>query len=238
MKKMLSLLLAAVLVLACVGVSAADDVTGTWYLTSVSQGDVAMDPAMLGMEITMVLNADGTVSMNALGQAATGTWSMDDLNVTIVVEDSPQTFTYDGVSLTAAMDGVSMKFERSSGETYTRPANVIAENMSQFDGSWTAVKACVGGMYMDMSMLAAAGLDLGVDVLIFGIENGVLTAPNTDPLELTFADGVLSSEIPGLGDEPTAIRVLLLEGDTIEIEIPAVGFSFICERTEAAQQAA
>ena len=239
MKKMLSLLLAAVLVLACIGVSAADDVSGTWYVTEASQGDIKLDPATIGIEMTLTLNPDGTAALSAMGQDQACAWTLNaDNNVVLTADGQDIVLNYDGTSLTLSEDGIGFKFERNAGEAFKRPADAAADSISAFNGSWTAVKAGVAGMYVDMSVLASFGLELNENALNFVITDGVLTAPDTDPQTLTFADGALSGEIPGLGEEPSAVRVLLLEGDMIEIEIPAIGFSFICARTEAAQQAA
>ena len=63
MKKLLCALLALAMLCACAAAETVD-VTGTWYLAEVYYDGVSTNPAQLGMEMTLILRADGTVDMD------------------------------------------------------------------------------------------------------------------------------------------------------------------------------
>lgn len=235
MKKLISLILVAVLALA--GFASADDVTGTWYLTAMTQGEMTVDPAMIGMEITMTLNPDGTADMNALGEVTSGSWTVEGANVTITVDGTPQTFVYDGTALVADLGDMGMKFERTAGETYVRPAEVYATDISQFDGEWTAYKAGVMGMYMDVALLASFVPETESIDMTMKIANGAVSSDGSEASQFELVDGLLFLEGPGLNGESSSMRIQLLEDGTIELDTN-MGFTIIFARAEAAQQAA
>ena len=58
-KKITALLLTLMMLGALVSAQAAD-FTGTWYLVSIDSNGVTINPADMGMEMSLNLNADGT----------------------------------------------------------------------------------------------------------------------------------------------------------------------------------
>ena len=111
MKKIVALTLVLVMVLAlCACGGGSKTAAGTWKLTGMTQDgqDYSEYLSMLGMEITMVLNEDGTGTMEAMGQKVDVTW--DESGITSQGETIP--YTLDGDKLTMAQDGAEMIFTR------------------------------------------------------------------------------------------------------------------------------
>ena len=59
----------------------------TWYLVSLTQEGVTMNPADYGLEISMTLNADGSSAMVAYGEDSVGSWSVEGDVISITDED-------------------------------------------------------------------------------------------------------------------------------------------------------
>lgn len=230
MKKIVSLLLALVLVFACASFVAAEDVTGTWYLIEMTSEGISLDPSMFGIEMTLELFASGTATMSAMGESASGTWVMEGNTVVVTLDDTVLRldYTLDG-SLAGESDGVGLKFQRTGSASYEPSAEVNAHDISEFNGTWIPVKIGAMGIYMDPDMLSSFGLDQSyLDALVFTIKDGSMSIPDEDELiSLTFSDGFLSVTLPG--NEGT-LTVKLLEDGLISIASPTLGFTFICER--------
>ena len=105
MKKLISLIL--ILCMACMLIPAmADtDVTGTWYAS------------MMGIPMTMTLNADGTGTMISpvQGGEAPAAWTMEGDKITITVNDSPATGTVTADAITLEESGMEIVFTREVG---------------------------------------------------------------------------------------------------------------------------
>lgn len=236
MKKLASLILALLLALGCAAVSA-DDVTGTWYATSVSMDGQTVDPSALGMEMTLTLNNDGTACMTVLGQEQPCTWSINGDTLTLSADGSDLPLSYDGTAIIIDDSGVAMKFERTASETFVRPDEVPARDISAFEGTWEAVKFGAMGMYLDIDLLSSFGGDPGSFDTTYVIRDGSLIMGD-ETLPCTFSDGLLLTEEPGFNGDMTSVRIRLLEGDMLEIEVESFGMTIICARAEAAELAA
>ena len=105
MKKIVALTLVLVMVLALCACGGSKTAAGTWKLTGMTQDgqDYSEYLSMLGMEITMVLNDDGTGYMEAMGEKVDVTW-----------DDS--TITHDGESINYSLSGDKMTFEEDGAE--------------------------------------------------------------------------------------------------------------------------
>ncbi len=112
MKKIvaLTLVLVMVLALAACGGGSSMSAAGTWKLTGMTKDgqDYSEYLSMLGMEITMVLNDDGTGYMEAMGEKVDVTW--DESGITSQGETI--SYTLDGDKLTFEEDGSQMTFTR------------------------------------------------------------------------------------------------------------------------------
>ena len=92
MRKLIALILA--LMLACTLLPAAaevaaDSVLGEWFVTEMTQGDMTIDPATMGMEISLMLNEDGTMVMTMAGEGVEGTWEMADGKLLLTAGENP-----------------------------------------------------------------------------------------------------------------------------------------------------
>ena len=67
MKKLLSVLLVLIMLFAACAWAEGADLTGEWYLVEATMGGISINPAMLGMDMFLVLNADGTATWNMVG---------------------------------------------------------------------------------------------------------------------------------------------------------------------------
>ncbi len=110
MKKIVALTLVLVMVLALCACGGSKTAAGTWKLTGMTQDgqDYSQYLSMLGMEITMVLNDDGTGTMEAMGEKVDVTWDAN--GITSQGETIP--YTLDGDKLIMAQDGAEMIFTR------------------------------------------------------------------------------------------------------------------------------
>ncbi|MBR4038667.1 MAG: hypothetical protein IKJ11_01045 [Clostridia bacterium] len=178
MKKILTAIIALMMlaVLACG--AAAEDVTGEWYAE------------VYGMAMKMTVNADNTYVLEAAGDVAPGTWELDGTN--LIVDKGTEAegvFAYDAAAQTLDMAG-EMLFTRTAIEAWA-PAAVRAEAaLADFEGVWTAQRVDAfgavlpvddAGVFMDAG-IAGANVSLTVtfiDTETFEgeavLENGVLT---------------------------------------------------------------
>ncbi len=111
MKKIVALTLVLVMVLAlCACGGGSKTAAGTWKLTGMTQDgqDYSQYLSMLGMEITMVLNDDGTGTMEAMGEKVDVTWDANG----ITSQGETISYTLDGDKLIMAQDGAEMIFTR------------------------------------------------------------------------------------------------------------------------------
>ena len=112
MKKLVALCLVLVLVVAMVacGGGGKNPAVGTWKLTGLFEGeeDYSAYLAMLGMDLTLVLNEDGTGTMEMMGEKLDITWA----DGKIMNEGESLSFSVDGDTLTIAEEGERMVFTR------------------------------------------------------------------------------------------------------------------------------
>ena len=112
MKKLVALCLVLVLVVAMVacGGGGKNPAVGTWKLTGLFEGeeDYSAYLAMLGMDLTIVLNEDGTGTMEMMGEKLDITWA----DGKIMNEGESLSYSVDGDTLTIAEEGERMVFTR------------------------------------------------------------------------------------------------------------------------------
>ena len=178
MKKILTVLMAMLLLTLLACGAAAEDVTGEWYAE------------VYGMVMKMTVNADNTYVLEAAGEAAPGTWELDGTN--LIVDKGTETegvFAYDAAAQTLDMAG-EMLFTRTAIEAWA-PAAVRAEAaLADFEGIWTAQRVDAfgallpvddAGVFMDAGIV---GANVSLTVTFIDeetfegeavLENGVLT---------------------------------------------------------------
>ena len=204
MKKLLSLMLCLMAVLAAFGGAMAEaaELNGAWYLTGVELQGMSLSPAMLGLEVTMTLNADGSAEMASLGVADAGTW-MQEGNVLTVETGTVNRYTLmDGVlrSEEDAATGMVLVFTREQSAAFEAAPVRTDAALEEFNGEWHAFMIDVMGVQMAVTGEDTAlwiEIEDGVGVM-HSVENGL-----EDAIELkgSFADGVLQ-----LGMMPLALH--------------------------------
>lgn len=120
--KIIALLTAMVMVLALMagcggnGGTTTGGAAGTWKLTTVEVGGQEIAAVTVGMDITMDLKADGSVTMSvsAFGESEStdGTWEQNGDTVSVTVEGDTVEGEVDGDTLTLEGDGETMVFTR------------------------------------------------------------------------------------------------------------------------------
>lgn len=154
MKKLLSLLLALAMLLGCVAFAEGVDYTGTWVLTGAEASGMQMGPATLAMvgldSVTLVLNADGTMTMTMMGMEEAGTWKVVENGISVDGGTDVQIFTYQDEVLTAASEDETMMFTREGAAPAIEeaPVAVSLANVDPvaFEGEWVLTTASILGM--------------------------------------------------------------------------------------------
>ena len=97
-----------------------DPIVGKWKLNSVDIGGVEMsleDVAKMAgsagtelgdMDVTFDIKADGTLTGNAMGETAEGTWTKNGDTYTLTIQGSDQEVSLDGGKLIIEQDGMKM----------------------------------------------------------------------------------------------------------------------------------
>jgi len=165
MKKILTVLMAMLLLTLLACGAAAEDVTGEWYAE------------VYGMVMKMTVNADNTYVLEAAGDAVPGTWELDGTN--LIVDKGTETesvFAYDAAAQTLDMAG-EMLFTRTAVEVWA-PAAVRAEAaLTDFEGIWTAQRVDAfgavlpvndAGVFMDAGIV---GANVSLTVTFIDTEN-------------------------------------------------------------------
>lgn len=196
MKKLLSLLLAAMLLLGCTAFAEAVDYVGLWTLTGAEMGGAPIDMSVIGLSMTMDLRQDNTCTLTTMGEAEEGTWAVDAAG--LVVTDSygePQVFALVDGKLEATQDGMKIIFSR-------------AGDAATFVGVWVMTGMVVEGVEMGPDTMAMFGMTLtmtlnedgtcvvdGMGETDTGIwqatANGVAITDPTETLEFNYVDDML-----------------------------------------------
>lgn len=167
MKRMICAMLALAVGLLGFAAAEAMDVTGSWYLNVIETEGVQLDPAALGMEMSITLNADGSATMTALGEDAdVGHWTISGSTVTVTdsTGDSMVAELVDGELVIAEESiGGSMVLgrEKQTPTGYVPAAVESAPALSDFEGTWSAALIDMLGMQMSMEVL---GMKLVIEI--------------------------------------------------------------------------
>jgi len=185
MKKLLSLVLALLMVMG--SVAFAEDLSGTWYAD------------MFGMPVTLVLNADGTYSMEVMGEADNGTWVQE--NDAVVMDkgtEAEMPLVYDAAAnpLTVAIEGMELVFAREAAEAFV-PAEIKADAViEEFAGSWEAENVYFMEMLVPVDF-AEMSLKLEIEGNIVSMIMNVMGGEETvEGIECIFEDGALKLLVP------------------------------------------
>ncbi|MBR1583964.1 MAG: hypothetical protein IJ662_00300 [Clostridia bacterium] len=188
---------------------------GTWYMYEVQLGESRLDPAALGMGITVLLNEDGsariTTDQGGETEESEGGWALTENGVTVTLEGETADFAWAEGILSTDLGGAVGLFSQNAPEAFALPAVVPADSEAAFAGVWQ-----VTGLLMDGAVVPASML--GMDHA-FAIEAGraVETSGQGDEAVATeyaaeFINGALTLRAPNplypaFGEEFTVITM-------------------------------
>jgi hypothetical protein len=210
MKKLFSLLLALCMMLACCASAEAVDMTGVWYAD------------LMGMTMTLTLNADNTYTMDMMGEADDGTWAQTETGV-LIDDEMPMVYNAEANTLVMDMDGMELVFGREAAAAFVAAEARTDATVEEFAGCWLADKIGFMGMTMsttDIGMgLAFAINDTTVTMYMMEGEQSFAEAETVD-LPAEFADGALTIVMPAESEEsaPQSFVLKLLADGTLACE--------------------
>ncbi len=167
MKKYLSaLILLLIFSLALPAHSESLDCTGVWSLNSYEMDGMRLDASVFGMEMTLTINPDGSLSLEIPGSGtSTGRWEISGSTLKILAGEESIEATINGDELVTAADenGTSMIFGRERKNTAFQPAPARTDvTVSDFDGTWQATSmGILGNLYpaeSDITLQISNGL--------------------------------------------------------------------------------
>lgn len=240
MKKLISMILIVCMACMMIPAMAEEDLTGEWYVKTMSQGEQTFDAASLGMNMTLTLNADGTLKMESPAEEGPieGTWTNEGGKVTLTLQDQTNEVTIaDGVmTLSDETIGMTMTFTREApAPVYTPAEKKTDATLEDYAGKWSFAYIGMNGMILDvntfvstMASAMASAMGEGAEVpdivgmLTFEIEgNKLISGKGTEQektLEATFADGQMTYKDEASGTE---VVICLLQDGMLSID----GFS-------------
>lgn len=192
MKKLLSVLLALAMLLGCTAFAEGVDYVGLWTMTGMEAEGVTMDPLMLGLEMTMTLDADGTCTLTALGTSETGTWAATETGIAVTDEEGVvDAFVLIDGALVAEQDGAKVIFTYGEAVASEGPAVLSGVPMEAFEGQWMLTSVSMFGINMSAE-------DIGAYMAFVLSDGAGIYAETGDDGELLQLD-VTYNVIEGLG---------------------------------------
>ena len=180
MKKGLSVLvaLAMLLTLAVPVLAEAASVAGVWTMTGMISSGVEIDPASMGMEMSMELAEDGTGTLTAFGIGSEVTWTFDGATLDVTDPDGTVSFELqeDG-TLRADISGMETIWSFGAANSTEEAPVETPEEMPAVatdveDGAavgvWQLVSASTANIAVDLQAM-------GLEILIEFAEDGTCT---------------------------------------------------------------
>ena len=118
MKKLLTILVASILCICCVGLAACNTAAGTYKIKSMTTAGITVEVGekLDADYIKLELEKDGVAKMTTktlLGSVVKeGTWEQKGKTVTITIGDEPQEYTLDGDTLTYTNEDSGMVLQK------------------------------------------------------------------------------------------------------------------------------
>ena len=219
LSKILVIAIAAALLCANAFALEPDDIVGEWYFNVLEQNGMTLNPASMGLGMTLILNEDKTVLMlnDGEGEADVDEWSIDG-DTLVLGEDEYALYAelVDGtLVIDMGEDGI-MVFGRELivEQTHADFPVIAAAGISEFDGVWTGDLAEMFGMRIPMDS------DVVGREMRLSIANGEVTINEAtmglDPKETVangvFEDGAIVIEYEIYGGIETTVLSLREDG--------------------------
>lgn len=216
MKKLFAMLLALTMLLGCTVFAEAVDYTGVWVLTGMETEDMTMDMTLLsqlGMEMTMTVNADGTMFTTTMGVTENGTWAATDKGIAITDDEETIEFVYVDDMLRLEEDGAAMMLTREGAAPAVaakEAAAVLAGvDPAAFEGTWTLTTVNFLGIEMP-----AAEMGMLMEFVLAG-GSGTVTLQEDEEAAETIPVVYVINEVEGVG---TVMMVSAVNQETGEAE--------------------
>lgn len=218
MKKLLSLLLALAVMLGCTALAeaAAADYVGTWMLTTLETAEATMDMTMLaqlGMDMTMTLNADGTMFTTTMGVKEEGTWVVTEQGIAITDDEETIQIIYQDDALRIEEDGAAMLLTRKDASAQADAGVQADPGAADYDyvGAWVLDAVEMFGLQVDPATAGVSG-----DMALY--EDGTCTLTMLDESqEGTWAiteTGITTTDAEGVVDTYTLVNGQLVVEQT------------------------
>ena len=219
MKKLIAMILIACMACMLVPAMADEDLTGDWYLKTMSSEGTEYDAAAMGYSMVITLGADGTASVvEPDGTTETGTWAVDNGTISLTLGDDPAVSgpVTDG-AFTLDTGSMSMTFTKEAVEAITVAEVTAAESADVFNGEWTCAYIESDGVILDPSSFGEEGQMPGLTISEEGFAftetaNGYGALFNTLALSKTFENGKLAIASTLEGSDITGTVELLADG--------------------------
>ena len=206
MKKLTAMILTLALLICATALAESADFLGTWYLNELDFGGSILAPSVMGMDMIMEINEDGTALLSLEGeegesQAATWTLEGDVLTMTVVTEgdeevaegEDTMTMTIQDGVLVAEEGGMGLNFgrEKVEAEVYQPGAPVADAADADYAGQWQATYMDMNGNYIQAALFA---MELTVTVDESSMTLTGMYVFDNDALDITYVDGALTHE--------------------------------------------
>lgn len=200
MKKIVAILLALML---CLGAALAEtaDIIGTWYLNEMVSQGVSVNPASLGIDMTMTLNEDKTATTVIGEETMVSYWQNNGEEYFTPFGDGLLVFAPQDGNLVAEQDGVQMIFGREKEEVVTFVLGAVRTDatMADYNGTWNATLVDMMGIQMPVA-------DIGMSMQII-VADGKVTVLEGTGEEMTTGEGTATAE--------GGVLSMLIESDTV-----------------------
>jgi len=168
---------------------------GTWIASAVDEGDGVLKAEFDGVKVSelmsFVINRDGTLVMNSMGQESSGTWQEINGGINVNMDSVLFDMMLTDNQLVAKTDGVTIYFIRSD-KTNGAQAQVTPPpaKKTAFAGIWKAVRYEMTGYTFDINMLFPDGCT--ITLLEDGTGEAFITNTYTEKLTWSELNGSLT----------------------------------------------
>lgn len=248
MKKLLSLLLTLAMLLGCTAFAEGVDYTGTWVLTGAEAEGVQMGPstlAMIGLDMKLVLTADGNLTLSTMGLEETATWVATENGIAITDNEGTMEVLYQNEMLLLEDAGALLMLTREGAAPAvaeaTGPVAQAGVPEEAFEGQWLMTGISMMGMELpadQLGMYMAFVLDNGAGIMgNNSTEDGsiVTEAVTYTVTEVEGVGTVLAispAEIPE-GEEAEALLLYMAEDGSLFVEEEGAYMTFVKQVEEA-----
>ena len=123
---------------------------GKWYANEIRLDDLTFKPAVMGAEMSLTLNEDGSGSLYVTDEEPEAfTWAAQDDEVMLLSDCETDTLIMEDDTLTLNEDGMEVIFVRDDAKATSTKVKKAAV-LSDFSGEWLATRGSLAGMEMSL----------------------------------------------------------------------------------------